>query len=91
MICDIQLVIIPYCMIMYIHLCVLVYGLSACTPKNRRVSISPIVYRHVAEEVEKQWSTFDQDGDGYITWEEFNDRKYGMIGTDKNSCYKVLE
>ncbi|XP_065911417.1 calumenin-like [Dysidea avara] len=47
------------------------------------VWITHIARRHVAEEVEKQWSTFDQDGDGYITWEEFNDRRYGMIGKDR--------
>ena len=41
--------------------------------------------RHVVEEVEKQWSTFDRDDDGYITWKEFSDRKYGMIGTDIDS------
>jgi len=39
-------------------------------------------FRHVVEEVEKQWPTFDRDDDGYITWEEFTDRKYGMIGID---------
>jgi len=42
--------------------------------------------RHITEEVEKLWSTFDRNNDGYITWEEYKDRKYGMISTaNKNS------